>query len=62
MNDLLLLELETQEERTAAVREFVGKNAVIVADLEDLASWILHGVKGVSVRRKIELSKHKGAL
>lgn len=62
MNNLLLLELETQEERNGAVREFVDKNDVSAADLEDLASWILHGVKGVSVRRKIELSKHKGAL
>ena len=62
MNDLLLLELETQVERNAAVREFVDKNTVNDADLEDLASWILHGVKGVSVRRKIELTRHKEAL
>lgn len=62
MNDLLQLELETQVERNSAVREFVDKNDVNASDLEDLASWILHGVKGVSVSRKIELSKHKGAL
>lgn len=62
MNELMSTELETQEERSAAVEAYLIENIVNGGDLEDLASWILHGIKGVSVRRKIELSKHKGAL
>lgn len=62
MNDLMINELETQEERSAAVEAYLFENVVNGGDLDDLASWILHGIKGVSVRRKIELSKYKGAL
>ena len=59
--DLLLTEYDTQEERNNAVHAFINEmgDEYDIDMSEDLALWILYGVKDVTVPTQIALGGYK---